>query len=251
MVSQSDAKPSGNRVIARLLNDIEDAADELNAEVAATRATMKNYNPNQPRVPGGSPAGGEWAGAITPLGPQTHDGSIRLAAIIDYSQALTGFSDIDETTRRLSEILGTVMETVDFIPEWTPQVYGTMIHGVFAVQVRGAGIPGIGFFDVEQTFLGDGVMAPYGQIGSVRTDVIYRGSNGDVRVIYDVKTGNAEISPGRAQHLRAKLGVGVEVPVIQLQVNRGAAVKSDAGGVHYVGSVIATLLRDDPQVGIA
>jgi hypothetical protein len=85
----------------------------------------------------------------------------------------------------------------------SPQRYGTIIHQNFANVVRAAGIAGIGYDDVETTFP-EG--ESYGALDSIRTDVVLRDDNGNVIAIYDVKTGNADISPSRAAELRAKIG---------------------------------------------
>ncbi len=109
----------------------------------------------------------------------------RTSVTIDYSRALTGISTVDETTKKLSETLGDTMSRVDFIPEWTPAVYGTAVHTDFAAQVRLQGLRGV---EVEQSFLG-GEPGGRGLLGSVRTDVLLRNDGGDIIAIYDVKTG--------------------------------------------------------------
>ena len=63
---------------------------------------------------------------------------------IDYSDALTGDSMIDDTTKALCEKFADVMHKMDFIPTWTPQVYGTAVHTAFGNAVRFAGLEGIG-----------------------------------------------------------------------------------------------------------
>ena len=63
--------------------------------------------------------------------------------------------------------------------------------------------------------------------GSIRTDVVLRNDVGDITAIYDVKTGEADLAPGRVRELRAKTGVGLSVPVIQLNVSRKSMLKSD------------------------
>ena len=77
----------------------------------------------------------------------------RRKVALDYSNALTGISTIDDITKSLSDTLGRTMETMDFIPEWTPQVYGTAVHVTFGTAVRLGGLRGIGFSDVEHSFI--------------------------------------------------------------------------------------------------
>jgi hypothetical protein len=165
---------------------------------------------------------------------------MRNSVTIDYSRALTGISTIDNATKTLSETLGKTLDSVDYIPEWAPAVYGTAVHVDFAAQVRGQGIPGISPGDVEQSFFNKDT-ADYGDPGSIRTDVILRNDIGDIIAIYDVKTGGAVLSAARVRELRDHTGVGPEVPIIELQVNRGAVIKGRIGQRKKIGTVIALL----------
>jgi hypothetical protein len=135
------------------------------------------FNPNQPRVPAGQSEGGQWTTSVgsdasassqntrrvdvsarpfgTPVNaakPEIQPIASRKIVTLDYSRALTGISTIDNATKTLSESLAQTMERVDFIPEWTPQVYETAVHVDFAARVRLQGIPGISPEDVEQSF---------------------------------------------------------------------------------------------------
>lgn len=102
--------------------------------------------------------------------------------------------------------------------------YGTRIHLLFANDVRLQNLPGIGWNGVEQSFsLGD--IADYGEDGTVRVDVYMTDDAGKVIAIGDVKTGGAVLTGARVRELRAEVGVGREVPVIELHVTRGAALK--------------------------
>jgi hypothetical protein len=194
-------------------------------------ARKANFNPEQPRVPAGNPGGGQWTSGG---GNQATDFSaVRRGTrvSIDYSKALTGISTIDNTTKALSETLARTMERVDFIPEWTPQAYGTAVHVAFGTAVRFQGLPGIGPNDVEHSFGGD-----YGEPGSIRTDVVLRNEAGDIIAIYDVKTGGARLSAARDQELREKTGVGANVPIIEMSVLRGATLKG-----HIAKSIIGVV----------
>jgi hypothetical protein len=167
---------------------------------AVSRSDTRKFNPNQPRVPAGNPDGGQWTsggngseesvtsegdgravyiavGAASSDGDADNPEFLRVASTVtlDYSRALTGISTIDQTTKALSETLARVMNTMDFIPEQTPQAYGTAVHVAFGTLVRFQGLPGIGPNDVEHSFGGG-----YGDAGSIRTDVVLRNDAGDV-----------------------------------------------------------------------
>jgi hypothetical protein len=198
------------------------------------------FNPNQPRVPGGNPDGGQWTndGGSAPsrlvayadaetVSPNPDNPAVQLVAsrvIVDYSEALTGISRIDDTTKALIGTLGTV---VAMLPDGSGPLYGMAVHRLFALSVQAQGLEGIGYFDVETTFsLRDG--ARYGSEGSIRTDVVLRNEAGQVIAIYDVKTGRRGISEERAAELRAKTQTGPEVPIIELNTRRQRAfLKSD------------------------
>jgi hypothetical protein len=158
--------------------------------------------------------------------------------IADYSKALTGISRVDKTTRALGEILERTMQTMNFIPEWTPQAYGTAVHVAFGTAVRLAGLEGIGPRDVEHSYV-DGRSADYGELGSIRTDVVLRNEAGAVIAIYDLKTGGAKLTPAWMRTLRSKTGVGPNVPIIELHVLRGARLTRRPNSGNELGAIIA------------
>lgn len=182
-------------------------------------AFKAGFNEDEPRD-----ERGRWTDESTDFSAQ------RRSAVIDYSGALTGISTIDDITKSLSDLLARTMETMDFIPEWTPQVYGTAVHVAFGTAVRFEGLHGISFTDVEHSFI-DGGDAKPGMPGSIRTDVLLRNDIGDIIAIYDVKTGKAELSPARIREIRRHTGVSSDIPVIQLHILRGASFKSSFLGV--------------------
>jgi hypothetical protein len=233
---------------------------------------LRKYDPKQPRVPAGDPDGGQWTSGFGGVGvsifedPADHfpAGEIlsdaapdplregeqyaQAQVTIDYSRALTGLSTIDTATRGLSQTLARTMEAVDFIPEWTPQIYGTAVHVAFGASVRLQGLSGIGPNDVEQSFFGEGKPGSYGQPGSVRTDVVLRNQSGDIIAIYDVKTGGARLTAARVRELRLRTGVGPNVPIIELHVLRGVSLKGRSRQRSLIRLVIAQLwnpLRQD------
>lgn len=195
-----------------------------------------NFDPNQPRVPAGNPDGGQW----TDVGGEqaTDFSAVRRSSrvSIDYSEALTGISTIDDTTKALSKTLSWTMENVDFIPTWSPQQYGTAVHVLFGTTVRFQRLPGIGFNDVEHSLGGE-----YGERGSIRTDVVLRNDADDVIAIYDVKTGGAMLTAARVRELRTKTGVGPNVPIIEMQVARALKLKGRIDAQLSIGAVMARL----------
>lgn len=236
---------------------------------------LTKYRPDQARVPAGSHDGGQWTteggdgvsgsvnggiGGSERLYADENTGSVdvstdeidtvrqstgafdiefvgsRTIVTIDYSRALTRISTIDDTTRKLSETLGDTMARVDRIPEWAPSVYGTAVHVDFAAQVKALGLRGV---EVEQSFF-EKAPGGYGEPGSIRTDVLLRNDAGDIIAIYDVKTGGAFLSAGRVKELREKTDVGIGVPIIELQANRGATIKGQRIR-RNIGRVMALL----------
>jgi hypothetical protein len=137
------------------------------------------------------------------------------------TSALTGIATVDDTTKRLAITLARVKDAVGYTPGLGPQRYGTRVHTEFAATVKAQGLRGIAPSDVETTFGG----AYPGAKGSVRTDVVLRNDVGDVIAIYDVKTGEKGIEPARAAYLRLKVGVGNEVPIIQMSFKHGLSRK--------------------------
>jgi hypothetical protein len=136
----------------------------------------------------------------------------------------TGNPTIDKTTDRLIQTLDVVSETVG--PGSGPY-YGILVHTEFARSVRAQDLPGVGKTGVEQSFSMEDV-ARYGLDGTIRTDVVLRdpsSSNGTPIAVWDVKTGNARLSSPRVKQIRQYLGVGSEVPIIELHVTRGISNK--------------------------
>lgn len=260
-----------------LSNDLTPAVlrAQLSLLTSAYIRWLTKYRPDQARAPAGSREGGQWTdeggdgdsgsgsggigeserlysdentGSVDVSTDETDAGlhsdgifdiefvSSRTIVSIDYSRALTGISTIDDTTKKLSETLGDTMARVDMVPEWAPSVYGTAVHADFAARVKLQGFRGV---EVEQSFF-DGQPGGGGYTGSIRTDVILRNDVGDIIAIYDVKTGGAVLSPSRVRELREKTGVGIGVPVIELQVNRGATIKSQPFR-RNIGRVMALL----------
>src|SRR6185437_10975902 len=186
---------------------------DLSEEFVRPWSRKANFNPNEPRVPRQNPGGGQWT---------TAGGTV----VTTSDGFLTGISQIDDTSRVLRDTLVSVMEKLKFVPESTPQVYGTLVHALFAASVRSQNLPGIGFRNVERTFSLDTIDPRYGLAGSIRTDVVLQNDQGDILAIYDVKTGARRMSRARANELRRKSGAAPDTPVFELNVDRGITRKS-------------------------
>ena len=129
--------------------------------------------------------------------------------------ALTGISQIDDTTKKLLNILVDTSDQVGLL-RGTPQLYGSIVHLQFARAVIAAGLPGIGPNDVEHRF-----DLPSGYDTNKKyaiPDVVLRDDGGDIVAIYDVKTGEPRLDPERERELRAATKVDSTVPVIILHL---------------------------------
>jgi hypothetical protein len=172
------------------------------------------FDPNEPRVPAGSPQGGQWTrveggtprlvgGSTSPVMSDATPDPIRPGA--QYM--------------RLAPTLARVKDIVNYTPDLGPAIYGTTMHTTFAAALRLQQIRGL---EVESTFGG----AYYGAKGSIRPDAVLRNDIGDIVAIYDVKTGEKSIDPARAARLRLSVGAGNDVPVIELSIPYGVRRKA-------------------------
>ncbi len=181
----------------------------IKAEIAFRRlmlAIKAGFNPDQPR---------------DELGQWTTGGGVTVTTSSGF---YTGIQRIDETSDALSDILTDVVEKLGYLPDIPATAYGTLVHGLFAVEVGLNGLPGVG--DIERTFSLDDADPSYGLAGSIRTDLTLRNIQGDIVAIYDVKTGDTPLSRARANELRAKTGAAPDTPVFELNVTRGISRKS-------------------------
>ncbi|MFC0240146.1 hypothetical protein [Rhodopseudomonas telluris] len=94
-------------------------------------AAKDNYNPLEPRD-----QNGKWTVGLAGRDVSTDISAARKIVSIDCAGAMTGISTIDETTTSLCKTLARTMETMDFIPEWTPRAYGTAVHVTFGTEVE-------------------------------------------------------------------------------------------------------------------
>ena len=148
----------------------------------------------------------------------THSGA-QYAQVIQQNNAILRNPRIDRTTERLLSIL---TETVESLGAGSGPIFGIQAHFEFAKRVKALNIPGIREKGVEQSF-DLGRIVRYGLDGSVRTDIVLRDRSGIPIAIYDLKTGNAKLTPSRVQELRNAVG-RQDIPVIELRYVSESAI---------------------------
>jgi hypothetical protein len=227
-------------------------------------ARKANFNPNQPRVPAGNPDGGQWTSegggindpraisdatpdndwkpgaqyAAGPRGPRDrlpplpHISGVgegartyRPGQVTIVNNAQTGFSAVDETTEQLRK---TLEKVVNARGEGYGPEYGKAIHTDFGNAVKSQNLSGI---RVEHTYPEE---MPYGSKGTIRTDIVLRNEIGEVKAIYDVKTGKAYLDAARVRALRVKTKTGPGVPVIEMHISRGLSLKARQAKYFWV-----------------
>jgi hypothetical protein len=135
------------------------------------------------------------------------------------NEAVTGNRRIDRTTERLLAVLA---DTVQSLGPGAGPIFGIQAHFEFANRVKELNIPVIREEGVEQSF-SLGRVVRYGLADSLRTDVVLRDRSGIPIAVYDLKIGNAKLTPSRAQEIRNELRLP-NVPVIELQYRNESAV---------------------------
>jgi len=195
--------------LTRKVLEFEDRLLMLKANYIFRRfmiALKAGFNPDQPRD-----ERGRW----------TSGGGVTVTTSPGF---YTGIQSIDETSDALIDILKDVVGKLGYLPDIPATAYGTLVHGLFAIEVGLKGLPGVG--DIERTFSLDDADPYYGLAGSIRADLTLRNIQGDVVAIYDVKTGDAPLSRARADELREKTGAVPNAPVFELHITRGISRKS-------------------------
>ena len=140
-------------------------------------------------------------------------------AVIQQNGAVTGNPRIDRTTERLLSVLA---DTIQSLGPGAGPIFGIRAHVEFGRRVEELNIPGIRDKGVEQSFsLGEA--ARYGLEGSVRTDVVLRDREGIPIAVYDLKIGNAKLTPSRVREIRDALG-RPNIPVIELRYREESAI---------------------------
>ncbi len=163
------------------------------------------------------------AGEVSPAA--SRESAVQVAAAVPpeaYIQALTGDSQIDEVTKKLTQILQDTIDRLERI-RGQPQRFGIIVHLAFAEAVIAAGIRGISPLDVEHPFILPSDFR--GNKNFVIPDVVLRNEVGDIVAIYDVKTGQEGLRPNRIAELRAATKARDNVYFIELSTVRGALRK--------------------------
>lgn len=139
-------------------------------------------------------------------------------------RSTTGNPKIDAKNDQLLDI---VKRIVDSVRPGTGLAYGIVVQTLSARAIRDLDLPGIGKHGVEQSFsAGDTVR--YGLDGSVRTDIVMRNgrtASAPIMAIWDIKTNGAKLTKDRVDQIRREAGVGEDVPVIEIHIDRGIDVK--------------------------
>ncbi|HTG18731.1 MAG TPA: hypothetical protein VK681_01745 [Reyranella sp.] len=139
--------------------------------------------------------------------------------VIQQNGAVTGNARIDRTTERLLSVLA---DTIQSLGPGAGPIFGIRAHVEFGRRVEELNIPGIRDKGVEQSF-SLGRAARYGLEGSVRTDVVLRDREGIPIAVYDLKTGNARLTPARVREIRDELG-RPNIPVIELRYREESSI---------------------------
>jgi len=181
----------------------------------------RNNPPSLVDLRGRSPEGHEGTGPSMsdaypePLIP----GAQYAQVVIQQNGAVTGNPRIDRTTERLLSVLA---DTIQSLGPGAGPIFGIRAHVEFGRRVKELNIPGIREEGVEHSFsLGEA--ARYGLAGSVRTDVVLRDREGIPIAVYDLKTGNAKLTPSRVREIRDAVG-WPNIPVIELRYREESAI---------------------------
>jgi len=152
----------------------------------------------------------------------------QYAAITVYRYDTTGDEQVDRTSNILFQAMVRDEELVNralvLLGKVGPALYGTLVHLTFAADIRWQDIPGVGSDGVEQSFSLGGV-ARYGANGTIRTDVVLRDDDGNIVAVWDLKTGNAELTDARIQEIRDELKLSDNVKIFELHIGRGVMRK--------------------------
>ena len=113
----------------------------------------------------------------------------------------------------LEQLQGAATQAAQGVGEGSRPVHGTLVHSAFKAEVGSLSNTNLG----REVFYLDGEVVPYGTPGSVCLDAVEIGPNDQIQAVYDLKTGNAFLTPTRIAQIRTQLpGGGVGVPVIEV-----------------------------------
>jgi hypothetical protein len=167
------------------------------------------------------PSAAARSGSVSDATPDALRPGSRYAQV---NNAVTGHPVIDRTTDMLLAVL---QRSIQEMGSGSGPLFGVRVHADFANRVRQLDLPGIGQDGVEQSYHIDAVdFVRYGLDGSIRTDIALRdprNPNQGPIAVYDLKTGNAVLTPSRVEEIRRVLRQP-DLPVIMLHYRTGDAV---------------------------
>jgi hypothetical protein len=213
-------------------NGSGDAEDQLAGRPSAAPATDPDESPSTTRVVRDSTGRAlaiihvQRAPSNEPLfkSDATPDRLRTGAKYAQINNAVTGNPVIDRTTDMLLAVL---QQSIIAMGSGSGPLFGTRVHVDFGKRVEQLDLPGIGEDGVEQSFhLNFADFVNYGMDGSIRTDVVLRdpkNPSGAPIAVYDLKTGNAVLTPSRVAEIRRALKQG-DLPIIMLHYRTGDAV---------------------------
>jgi hypothetical protein len=116
--------------------------------------------------------------------------------------------EIFAETSTSSELSSAAMRAIETVGEGRGAVYGTKVNSAFEAEVNALGDANL---STEVSYL-NGKVVPRGTPGSVRIDVV-EGRTTNPTSVYDLKTGQANLTPTRIQQIQSHLPGGNKVPV--------------------------------------
>lgn len=206
----------------------------------AQRLRERKFDPGQPRIPGGSPGGGQFTfgrvlaqaglklatrlSVLTSIAAlylemsKRNDANHRAAAVFKSREYPISERELDlgevrnlerdETRRncpRLEEVQSRTNAAAEVVsqtrPGLPPAEYGTAVHENLKQQIRALDDPN---FRAEVSFL-KGERETYGKSGTVRVDV-YERIDAVTACVYDIKTGYSGLSPARMREIAQNVG---------------------------------------------
>ena len=228
LAGESELTQQRREEIASIRNELElirkDIAGLLRNGRSLILAELRKYgyNPQEPRIPEHQTGGGRWT--RDPFAGQRYAAATQ---IVIHPNSLTGISRIDDTTKKLADLLAKVVDGIE--PRIAQALYGIMVHTRFAAAVRAANLRGV---EAESTF--NLFSSPiYGSKYSKRPDAILRDDGDDIVAIYDVKTGIAGLRPSRVDELRATTLTTDDTYVIEMSIIRGTILKYNSIERHW------------------
>ncbi len=140
------------------------------------------------------------------------DAVIQIGFAVVGTKGLDKLAKVQSLTRAGRTIQNAANQASRKIGPGKGPVHGTFVHSEFAKLVRLSG----GRLSTEVSFL-DGSVVPTGTKGSVRVDVVF-GPQGQPQAIFDLKTGNAKLTPARIEQIRSNLPEGFnQIPVREVR----------------------------------